>query len=308
VSLAWRAYDSVPRRRTRALLRLARPVLNPAFYPTAKVTSAYWWDGHHNFGDALTPWLLHQYGRIAVHTPPARAEMAGVGSILEQLPSEFSGTVWGSGLLFGERVDLPRARYAAVRGHLTKEIQGIRDPVALGDPGLLVARHASRPPRRWSLGVVPHGMHDGHPQLLAFAARYRRDVQIIGTRAPVSTVVRAIARCDAVISSSLHGVVIADSFGIPNAWFGLEPSLWGGSFKFADYESVVTPGRTRRAAVDGESSLTDVLSATTPAEPERVVMSMTELEASLGEVEARPLPPFLALSARDGSGRPNGSK
>ena len=38
VSPQWTAYDSVPRRRARALARLARPVLTPAFYPTVGVT------------------------------------------------------------------------------------------------------------------------------------------------------------------------------------------------------------------------------------------------------------------------------
>ena len=146
--------------------------------------------------------------------------------------------------------------------------------------------------------MVPHGMHDGHPDLVTFARRYPRDVQIIGTRAPVGRVIRAIGRCDAVVSSSLHGLVVADSFRIPSAWFGLKPTLWGGSFKFADYESVVTPGRSRRVILTAGSPLTAVLDATAPAESERVAISMTELEASLGQVETLPLAPFLALRAR----------
>ena len=170
MSSRWTAYDSVPRRRVRALARLVRPVLTPAFYPTVGVTPAYWWDGHPNFGDALTPWLFERYGRIAVHSHPRVARVAGVGSILEQLAPDFSGTVWGSGLLYGERCDLPQARYAAVRGHLTRRVQGIVHPVALGDPGLLVSRHASRPRQRWALGLVPHGMHHEHPDVQRFAA------------------------------------------------------------------------------------------------------------------------------------------
>ena len=288
----------MPRRRARAIARLTRPALSPSFYPVAPVIAAYWWDGHPNFGDALTPWLLYRYGRIAVHTAPRAAGMAGVGSILEQLPSQFPGTIWGSGLLYGEPVDLPLARYAAVRGHLTRRVQGITGPVALGDPGLLIARHVRRPRRRWTLGVVPHGVHEDHPDVLAFAKRFPGEVRIIGTRATVGTVVREIGRCDAVVSSSLHGLVVADSFGIPSAWFGLKPSLWGGSFKFADYESVVTPGRSRRVILTAGSPLTSVLDATAPAESERVAISMTDLEASLGQVETLPLAPFLALRAR----------
>jgi hypothetical protein len=288
----------VLRRRARAITRLARPVLSPSFYPVAPVTPAYWWDGHPNFGDALTPWLLRHHGRIAVHTAPGAARMAGVGSILEQLPPEFSGTVWGSGLLYGERVELPHATYAAVRGHLTRQVQGIREPVAVGDPGVLVARHVRRPRRRWTLGVVPHGMHDDHPDVLAFAERYPGDVRVIGTRAPVETVVRAIGRCDAVISSSLHGLVVADSFGIPAAWFELSPALWGGSFKFDDYESVVTPGRTRRLALEPGLPLSTVLAATDGVSADLVAATGDALVAALDQVPSVVVPPFRALRAR----------
>lgn len=294
----WLEYDSVPRRRARAIERLARAALSPSFYPTALVTSAYWWDGHQNFGDALTPWLLHHEGRIAVHTAPGSARMAGVGSILEQLPPEFSGTVWGSGLLYGRPVDLPHARYAAVRGHLTRQAQGIAGAVALGDPGVLVARHVRRPRRRWTLGIVPHGMHDDHPDVTAFAERYPAEVKVIGTRAPVDAVVRAIGRCDAVISTSLHGLVVADSFGIPAAWFELPPALWGGSFKFDDYQTVVSPGGARRLVLEPGASLVSVVAATQPASPELVIASGDALVDALQQVEADPMAPFLALRAR----------
>ena len=298
MSPQWTAYDSVPRRRARALARLARPVLTPAFYPTVGVTSAYWWDGHPNFGDALTPWLFERYGRIAVHTDPRAARVAGVGSILEQLTPEFSGTVWGSGLLYGEPCDLPQARYAAVRGHLTRRLQGIEHSVALGDPGLLVSRHVSRPPERWTLALGPHGMHHEHPDVQRFANHHSAEVRLIDAGGSVDSVVREIASCAVVASSSLHGLVVADSFGIPATWFGLEPELWGGSFKFQDYESVVTPGRTRRATFHAESSLSAVIANAALADAECVTASIDELEESLEQVEAQHLPPFLALCAR----------
>jgi len=298
VSPKWTAYNSVPRRRARALARLARPVLTPAFYPTVGVTSAYWWDGHPNFGDALTPWLFERYGRIAVHTDPRAARLAGVGSILEQLTPDFSGTVWGSGLLYGEPYDLPHARYAAVRGHLTRSVQGIVHPVALGDPGLLVSRHVSQPPQQWALGLVPHGMHLEHPDVQRFAARHPTEVRLIDAGGSVDSVVRQIASCAVVASSSLHGLVVADSFGIPASWFSLEPELWGGSFKFQDYESVVTPGRSRRATLHAESAPSAVVANAALADAGCVAASIDELEESLEQVETQHLPPFLALRAR----------
>ena len=189
---SWAAYESAPRRRARALRGVARATLTPANYPTAPVVAAYWWDGHPNFGDVLTPWLLRRYGRIGVHTAPGHAGMAGVGSILEQLPPAFAGTVWGSGLLYGEPVDLPHARFAAVRGTLTRDVLGLDTGTALGDPGLLVARHMRRPRPRWALGIVPHGMHDEHALVREIADRFPDEVTVIRTGGSVDSVVRRI--------------------------------------------------------------------------------------------------------------------
>jgi hypothetical protein len=41
-----------------------------------------------------------------------------------------------------------------------------------------------------------------------------------------------------VISSSLHGLIVADSLGIPNVWLRLSPDVLGGDYKFKDYYSV----------------------------------------------------------------------
>ena len=41
--------------------------------------------------------------------------------------------------------------------------------------------------------------------------------------------------CEAIVSSSLHGLVIAESFGIRSTWMKLSENLAGGEFKFHDY-------------------------------------------------------------------------
>jgi pyruvyltransferase len=292
------AYDSRTRRRARVLRRLLRASAKPSNYPMAPVVAAFWWDGHANFGDALTPWLLERYGLVPVLAEPRRARLVGVGSILEQLPPDYAGTIWGSGLLYGRPLELPDATVLALRGRLTKERLGARGDIALGDPGILVARHIGRPEARWTLGVVPHGVHAGSAVVRDLAARYPREVRVLDTRDSPDRVLRGIAECSAVVSTSLHGLIAADALGIPAAWTELEPALWGADFKFRDHESVVSPGRSRRVGLGTGERLGEVLSRLSTADEDRVEESVLALEDALRRVPTVGSVPFLALRRR----------
>ena len=48
-----------------------------------------------------------------------------------------------------------------------------------------------------------------------------------------------LTSCELIFSSSLHGLIVADSFGIPNIHMELSDKLVGGNFKFEDYYSSV---------------------------------------------------------------------
>ena len=249
------AYDSVSRRRARSLRRFTTAAARSR--STRRVTlPVYWWDGHPNFGDALTPWVLARYGITAVHTPLSQARAVGIGSLVDQLPGDFEGVIWGSGLLHEVETRLPQARALAVRGPLTRDLLGLDEGTVLGDPGLLVGRHFSRSARRWRLGVVPHGLHHANPALERLVRH--TSVRTIDVRATPSVVMGQIARCGAILTTSLHGLIVADALGIPAVWTQLEPALWGGDFKFRDYESVVSPGRSRQVDLATDTSCRDV--------------------------------------------------
>lgn len=96
------------------------------------------------------------------------------------------------------------------------------------------------------------------------------------------------------VTTSLHGLVTADSYGIPAVWTTLEPGLGGGDFKFRDYESVITPGRTRRIDFDPRMPLEELLAAAGAAPIETVTSASDALTAALGRlpmcVPTRPFP------------------
>lgn len=287
------SFDSPVRRRARQLSRLGAVAATPSMYPAAPMARAFWYDGMANFGDALTPWLLRRAGVIPVLETNASANLAGVGSILEMLPADFSGSVWGSGLLRGATLTLPRAQFLAVRGELTRDLVSAPGDVALGDPGILVSRFMSRPRVRWRLGMVPHHMHETDA-LWAKLASASSHVRLISVKRGPTAVLRDIASCEAIMSTSLHGLITADAFGIPAVWTTREPDLIGRRFKFNDYESALTPGQSRTMKIEDDMGLKAVLAQTATVDPVHLRERQDSLLRVLGDA---PLPHVSPLTA-----------
>ena len=189
--------------------------------------------GRPNFGDDLNLWLM---GRLA-DAPfrwgsTGRAHLLGVGSIAARANQR--SWVMGSGLLTplagGRRPAC--GRVVALRGAISAEMLGV-DPPHIGDPVCLVDRLLPRPPvRPGSLGVVPHAISVSEWRRIL---RGRDDITLIDPRGEPLAVIQAIAACERVASQSLHGLVVADAYGIPTAWIEPAPGMVGGRFKFDDY-------------------------------------------------------------------------
>jgi len=231
--------------------------------------SAYWY-WYANFGDQITPLLLRKYGFTPIHESPARARFFATGSILEHVPDGYAGVVLGSGLIHeSTRVALPFATVLAVRGALTRERLGCGEEVALGDPGLLSASiMEEREVKRFELGIVPHYIDARNPIFAWLAKRFADDVAIIDVSRPPLAVFSAIDKCRHIISSSLHGLIVADSMGLPNAWC-FSGGLKGGRFKFDDYYSSI--GITADPALlRGDESLSELLALTSARPVDRI--------------------------------------
>lgn len=199
---------------------------------------AYWWrpQAGTNFGDELTYEILKFLGVDDGWSSPSEAELVVTGSVLEHLPEGWSGTVCGAGKLYPfSKVDLANARVLALRGKLTAAgVSGVMEGVTLGDPGLLIPRWVRQVTARHDLGIVPHWSDKDLP------SRFRYGHLIDPTR-PAVEVVSQIAQCKRIISSSLHGLIVADAYGIPRQ-AELHPKAAadgeGGAFKYWDYASV----------------------------------------------------------------------
>lgn len=198
----------------------------------------YWWrpeSKFKNFGDELNGFLLDKMGVTHSWSTAQKAELVIAGSVLQHLPEHYAGTVCGTGKLHEHnRIHLGDARVFALRGKLTQAgVTGLggQQPV-LGDPGLLAPMFVRQPVAKHDLGVVGHWSDEDLHRRFAYGHR-------IDPTWPVEKVIREIASCRRIVSSSLHGLIIADAYGIPrqaerHGRFEHE----GDDFKYRDYASV----------------------------------------------------------------------
>jgi pyruvyltransferase len=202
-----------------------------------------WWRHADNFGDALSPWLLSRMtGREVVRSDPEKPHYVAIGSILG-FATEHS-VVWGTGSFGTEdtaRFD-HQATYAAVRGPLSRKRLtklGIQCPRTYGDPALLVpAYFAPKVPRTHKYGILARWSESRWRD-----AGISPDVKLIdlGTT-DVEGVIRDMLSCRYLVTGSLHGLILADAYGIPSAWV-MTGTAEGGEFKFFDYFTTVNKFR-----------------------------------------------------------------
>lgn len=204
----------------------------------------HWASGKPNFGDWLSPALVALLsGRTEEHASPGRCDLIAVGSILHRLGHRWFNRrvqVWGTGFIEERRTVVARHHYHAVRGwHTARLLRGV-ELKCVGDPGLLADRllpdHKTIP-KTHRLGLVPHYKDHADPRIAALASQVPGTTVLDVMVDPVEFLRRAAA-CEFILSSSLHGLIVADSMGIPNAWMSLSDSVRGAGFKFADYYSV----------------------------------------------------------------------
>lgn len=264
------------RKRLRTIGHLGRALVNHRLYPTCPAPLTFWWYHDANFGDRLTPLLLPYYGIYPVLRGHSQAELFGVGSLINTVPSGFDGWIWGSGSFGYEEPRLSHAKIAALRGPLTAERMGLELEPAFGDPGLLMPRVVRAKRKRWTLGIVPHVSHQNHDIISALRRRLPREVLFIDVRQRPETVAKQISRCQHIVSTSLHGVIVADAYRVPAAWATLS-ELEGGDFKFRDHDAAMDVSE-RRIVLEAESLLDDLVRQTKAPETDLLGHRIQQLE------------------------------
>lgn len=204
-----------------------------------------WWDQRRNFGDWIGPYLYRALtGTMPIHVGPAQVRAphrvhVTCGSILQKLTQPDTAVIWGSGVIDEDSSFARPAAVHAVRGPFSQaalDRQGYPVPDVVGDPGLCLPLVLDPGPRKVThrLGLVAHMVDRGFWDR---NAGYLPDtVRLIHLDRPVADVVADIVSCEAILSSSLHGVIVAHAYGVPASMaIPCTGKLVGDGVKFRDY-------------------------------------------------------------------------
>lgn len=215
-----------------------------------------------NMGDLLNDLILRRCFDVEVERRSfLDGEMSAIGSGLAQYM--YHGTalmraqqflngfrhphvsVWGTGFInytdCEGRFFKRDMEFCALRGELTRrsveKLTGKPLDIPTGDAGILADSLLDfRPAAVYDVGIIPHLCDLNDPAVSLLASQYENAIVINVKDEPVS-VVRQIAQCRHVLSSSLHGLIVADSFGVPNMHVVFDDRLLGDGYKFDDYYS-----------------------------------------------------------------------
>jgi pyruvyltransferase len=181
-----------------------------------------------------------------------------IGSTIDLLCKEHT-IVWGAGIIDNRRpLRIKPEKVLAVRGPLTRAKllqEGVECPEVYGDPAMLVSRYY-RPSveKKYKLGMIhpffskpPFEIHGAKEISLANYSDWRE-------------VVDQILQCEVIASSSLHGLIIADSYGIPTVWTETA-QLLGGHFKFHDYFASIGDDTKAPIVLSAATTMEELVSA-----------------------------------------------
>ncbi len=218
----------------------------------------YYYRYNNNFGDILNIDLLKFFNQNIKWTNKYKCDVIAIGSLLGSLITDnltfkdkknlfFSKPliIYGSGFVREETEKeylLRKVEVKAVRGFLSLErlkkmkYAQIDKNVAIGDPGLLVSKifDVTNMEKKYDLGIIPHYIDKNSPFLKNITVKNSIILNI--NQEPIELLTQ-IAQCKNIISSAMHGLIAADSLGIPNVRMILSDKIIGGDYKFNDYYS-----------------------------------------------------------------------
>ncbi|MCK0156846.1 polysaccharide pyruvyl transferase family protein [Cellulophaga sp. F20128] len=226
----------------------------------------FWFDDANNFGDILTPYIFKSFGQLKIKKIDPKyylfTNYLTIGSILTL--SNKKSIIWGSGFISANSVFKygKPAKILAVRGPKTRKRileLGVDCPEVYGDPALLLPNFYKPKTtiKKYKLGIIPHYKD----KISSFLENFNEDeVLIIDIQNPnIFEFIDLINQCEKIVSSSLHGLIVADAYQIPSLWIQFSNEIIGDGFKFLDYFESVNRRDTKPVIIDKSINAKDLL-------------------------------------------------
>lgn len=207
-----------------------------------------------NWGDIVTKFILEHFSNKKLNDedvfhfdkdgkiPFKNGKIIGVGSSLAfTQPEDY---VWGSGLIsnigYGH---IPKKVYS-VRGPKTRDLllkEGWDVPEKYGDPAILFPKiYNPKIEKKYKYGLIPHYVdYKNNFSLKCINNLEDLGVKIINVTSGLYEFVDEVLECEKILSSSLHGLIISDAYGIPNYRVEILNLILGRDFKYLDYYASV---------------------------------------------------------------------
>jgi pyruvyltransferase len=221
-----------------------------------------------NWGDKIGPILANLISNQEViqvnrrYKPKADEILyVTVGSILSWAHSKT--IVWGAGFSAENRmvISCPQ-QICAVRGPRTREIllsNKIECPDVYGDPAMLYRQYYDPDIKvKYDVGIIPHYIDQNSPWI---SRQQSKDINTIDIRGGIKHVVDEIKKCKVILSSSLHGLIAADTYGVKSIWIKLSDKVIGKGFKFVDYFMSVNRRNIDPYVIQQDTKISEILNS-----------------------------------------------
>ena len=253
------------------------PAITKGKFISHNLVKVHWGRGLNNFGDCLSPDILKYYGLTPVYVSnQLDADIVLAGSILQWIDSNYTGFIVGTG---GDDVmySFPNAKIVAVRGKLThRNFVGHQDyeSIIYGDPGLLMTYvYPEEVKQEYDLGIIPHFVDLNTEKVNRWRKTFdNENVLFISPLGNPKEIIKKIKSCKCIVSSSLHGLIIADAFHIPNIRFVDRKTMPTAfyDYKFEDYYSSLDLDDVPCISITGDETLEELITTTTIKNVEKV--------------------------------------
>lgn len=204
---------------------------------------------HFNWGDDMNYYLVEMLsGKKVLHLPdsmllrkiPVESFLV-VGSTVTFYSLDHV-TIWGTGIINNHQIPYITGRptnICAVRGPLTRTAlieKGYDCPEVYGDPILLISQlyKPNIKKSQYEYGIIPHYTDKNNPTIRELQDKGFKVIDIQEYNR-WQDFVDDIYQCKYILSSSLHGLIVAESYSIPSVWVGFTDYIDGWDFKFKDY-------------------------------------------------------------------------